>query len=107
MNSVDFSFMPSSIATSSETPWASAYSRTSWLIRIEQNLGPHMEQKWAVLAGSAGSVSSWYDRAVSGSSDKSNWSSHRNSKRAWESASSHAWAAGWPLARSAAWAAIL
>ena len=33
-------------------------------MRIEQNLGPHIEQKWAVLAGSAGSVSSWYERAV-------------------------------------------
>ena len=33
-----------------------ANSRTSWLIFIEQNLGPHIEQKWAVLAPSAGRV---------------------------------------------------
>ena len=45
-------------------------------MRIEQNLGPHIEQKCAVLAGAAGSVSSWYDRAVSGSIDRLNWSSH-------------------------------
>ena len=41
--------------------------RTSWVIFIEQNLGPHIEQKWATLAESLGSVSSWYSRAVSGS----------------------------------------
>ena len=41
---------------------------------MEQNLGPHMEQKWAVLAGSCGSVASWYSRAVTGSSDRLNWS---------------------------------
>jgi len=41
---------------------------------MEQNLGPHMEQKWAVLAGSWGSVASWNRRAVTGSSDKLNWS---------------------------------
>src|SRR5437899_139161 len=76
-------------------------------IRMEQNFGPHIEQKWAVLAPSAGRVSSWYDRAVSGSSDSSNWSAQRKSKRALERASSQAWAPGWPLARSAAWAAIL
>jgi hypothetical protein len=33
-----------------------ANSRTSWLIFIEQNFGPHMLQKCAVLAPSAGSV---------------------------------------------------
>ena len=33
-----------------------ANSRTSCVIFIEQNLGPHMEQKCAVLAPSAGSV---------------------------------------------------
>jgi len=32
-------------------------SRTSWLIFIEQNLGPHIEQKCATFAPSAGSVS--------------------------------------------------
>ena len=36
--------------------WAWASRRMSWLIFIEQNLGPHMEQKWAVLAPSAGKV---------------------------------------------------
>lgn len=41
---------------------------------MEQNLGPHMEQKWAVLAGSWGSVASWNRRAVTGSSDRWNWS---------------------------------
>src|SRR5206468_4036013 len=86
---------------------SSAYFRTSWVNFMEQNFGPHMEQKWAVFAGSAGSVSSWYDRAVSGSSDRLNWSTQRNSKRALDSASSHSWAPGWPLARSAEWAAIL
>ena len=63
-------------------------------MRIEQNLGPHIEQKWAVLAGSAGSVSSWYARAVSGSSDSSNWSCQRNSKRALDRASSQHLGAG-------------
>jgi hypothetical protein len=33
-------------------------ARSSWLIFIEQNFGPHIEQKWAVLAGAAGNVSS-------------------------------------------------
>jgi hypothetical protein len=33
-----------------------AKSRTSWVIFIEQNFGPHIEQNWAVLAPSAGSV---------------------------------------------------
>jgi hypothetical protein len=34
-------------------------SFSSALIRMEQNLGPHMEQKWAILAPGAGRVSSW------------------------------------------------
>ena len=34
---------------------------------IEQNFGPHIEQKCAILAGSAGRVSSWKAMAVSGS----------------------------------------
>src|SRR5712691_6777717 len=46
------------------------------------------------LAPSAGSVSSWNSRAVSGSSERLNWSSQRNSKRAFESASSHSRARG-------------
>src|SRR3954471_3709531 len=84
-----------------------ANSRTSALIFIEQNLGPHIEQKCAVLAPSAGSVWSWNASAVSGSSDRLNWSRQRKSKRARLNASSWARADGWPLARSAAWAASL
>jgi len=38
--------------------WPRAASRMSWLIFIEQNLGPHMEQKCAVLCASLGMVSS-------------------------------------------------
>jgi tetratricopeptide (TPR) repeat protein len=78
----------------------------SCVIFIEQNFGPHMEQKCAIFAPSAGSVSSWYASAVTGSSDRLNWSRQRNSKRALLRASSHCCARGWPLARSAAWAAI-
>ncbi|MNP37227.1 hypothetical protein D3C76_1306620 [compost metagenome] len=87
--------------------WLAAYSRTSWVIFIEQNFGPHMEQKCATLAESFGRVSSWYERAVSGSRPRLNWSSQRNSKRALLKALSRICAPGWPLARSAAWAAIL
>ena len=61
-NSFDFWAIPSSI--SSRLPPCSR--RMSWEIFIEQNFGPHIEQKWAVLAGSAGKVSSWNSRAVSG-----------------------------------------
>ena len=43
----------------------------------------------------------------SGSRPRANWSRQRNSKRALLSASSRFFAPGWPLARSAAWAAIL
>jgi hypothetical protein len=35
------------------------FARSSWPIFIEQNFGPHIEQKWADLAGAAGNVSSW------------------------------------------------
>src|SRR5690606_15988304 len=80
-NSADFSAIPASMAAISVRLFRSAYSRTSAEIRIEQNFGPHIEQKCAVFAGSAGNVSSWYSRAVSGSSDNANWSRHRNSKR--------------------------
>jgi hypothetical protein len=69
------------------------------VIRIEQNFGPHIEQTWAVLAGSAGSVSSWNDRAVSGSTDSANWSFQRNSNLAVDSVSSRCCPPGWPLAR--------
>ena len=51
--------MPASIASIVDSPCSSAYARTSWVILIEQNFGPHIEQKCAVLAGAAGSVSSW------------------------------------------------
>ena len=48
LNSLAFSCIP-----------ACAASRMSAEIFIEQNFGPHMEQKCATLAPSAGSVSSW------------------------------------------------
>ena len=38
-----------------------------YLQYFQQNFGPHIEQKCAILAGSAGSVSSWKAMAVSGS----------------------------------------
>ena len=41
--------------------------RMFWLMAMEQNFGPHIEQKCAIFAGSAGSVSSWNAIAVSGS----------------------------------------
>jgi hypothetical protein len=83
-----------------------AYLRTSSVIFIEQKCGPHMEQKCADFAPSCGSVSSWNERAFSGSRPRLNWSSQRNSKRALLSALSRYCAPG-PLARSAACAAIL
>ena len=43
-------------------------------IFIEQNFGPHMEQKCASLKPSSGSVSSCMERAVSGSSESANCS---------------------------------
>ena len=49
-----------------------AAARISSVIFIEQKCGPHIEQKCAVLAPSAGSVSSWNARAVTGSSDRLN-----------------------------------
>mmetsp|Transcript_5175 Transcript_5175/g.8047 ORF Transcript_5175/g.8047 Transcript_5175/m.8047 type:complete len:200 (-) Transcript_5175:1555-2154(-) len=106
------SLMPSmplariSSAVRSPYPFSAAYCRTSSVIFIEQNLGPHMEQKCALLPASVGMVSSWYARAVIGSSARLNWSSHRNSKRALESVSSHFCEPGCSLARSAAWAAM-
>ncbi len=41
-----------------------------------------MEQKCAVLAGSCGSVESWYSLAVTGSSDRLNWSYLQRRQRA-------------------------
>lgn len=81
--------MPTARASSTPYPCSLAYSRTSSVIFMEQNLGPHMEQKCAVLPPSAGSVSSWYDRAVGGSRARLNWSFHLNSKRALDKVSSH------------------
>ena len=43
----------------------SASTRKSWVMRMEQNLGPHMEQKCATLCASFGRVSSWKLRATS------------------------------------------
>jgi hypothetical protein len=42
------------------------------VIFIEQKGGPHIEQKCASFAPSAGRVSSWISRAVSGSSERLN-----------------------------------
>lgn len=89
LNTSDISCMPLSIASSSSTLCCCAYSLSSCVMLMEQNLGPHMEQKWAVLAGSWGRVASWKRRAVTGSRDRLNWSYQRNSKRALERASSH------------------
>src|SRR2546427_7383415 len=74
--------MPTSMAVCSSTAFSSAYLRTSSVIFIEQKCGPHIEQKCDVFAASCGRVSSWNDLAVSGSSERLNWSSQRNSKRA-------------------------
>jgi hypothetical protein len=60
-------------------------------------LGPHMLQKCAIWAPSAGSVSSWYASAVTGSSARLNWSRQRNSKRALLSVLSHLLRARMPL----------
>ena len=57
---------------------AAACLRMSSVIRIEQNLGPHMLQNAAVLNASCGKVSSCILRAVSGSSDRRNCSSQLN-----------------------------
>src|SRR5712692_3927781 len=99
--------MPTSMAVCSSTAFSSAYLRTSSVIFIEQKCGPHIEQKCDVFAESCGRVSSWNDLAVSESSERLNWSSQRNSKRAFDNALSRACVPGWPLDRSAACAAIL
>src|SRR5205823_896422 len=49
---------------------------------IEQNLGPHMEQKCASLKPSSGRVSSCMDSAISGSSDSANCFFQSKVKRA-------------------------
>jgi hypothetical protein len=68
--------------------------KKSLVIFIEQNLHPHMEQKWATLAPSDGKVSSWKDMAIIGSNDKANRSIHKNSNLALLNASSQAQAYG-------------
>ncbi|CSD05160.1 Uncharacterised protein [Vibrio cholerae] len=65
-------------------------------------MGPHIEQKCATLPDSCGRVSSWKARAVTGSSARLNWSSQRNSKRAFDNALSRICAPGCPFAKSAA-----
>src|SRR3954471_7882900 len=55
-----------------------AWRRRSSVILIEQNFGPHIEQKAAVLKASWGRVSSCIRRAVSGSSERLNWASQSN-----------------------------
>src|SRR5260221_138090 len=51
-----------------------ACSRTSWVIFIEQNFGPHIEQECASLAPSAGRVWPWKSFAGCGASGRLNWS---------------------------------
>jgi len=77
------------------------------VIFIEQKCGPHMEQKCAVLAPSCGRVSSWNSRAVTGSRLKVELVFPAEFERALLSACHGIARRGWPLARSAAWAAIL
>src|ERR1700722_17532230 len=66
-----------SICTSPASATAAASSGVKLVtfdeIFIEQNFGPHMEQKCASLKPSSGRVSSCMARAVSGSSERSNW----------------------------------
>src|SRR5262249_54128389 len=56
LNSAAFSFSPASTACSTPTPCALAKSRICWVISMLQNFGPHIEQKCASLAPSAGSI---------------------------------------------------
>ena len=53
-------------------PLLAAKSRICCVISMLQNFGPHIEQKCATLAPSAGSVWSWKARAVTGSSARLN-----------------------------------
>src|SRR4051812_49894240 len=87
--------MPSSaLAAAAFSSCIRAKSLTSCVIFIEQNLGPHMLQKWAVLAPSAGGGWAGDCSAVSGSRLRVNWSRQRNSKRARLRAASWSLAAG-------------
>ena len=54
--STAFSANPTSTAFSTVIPARSARSRTCCVSSMLQNFGPHIEQKWASLAPSAGSV---------------------------------------------------
>ena len=56
LNSLAFSFRPSWITSFDSPSSVLAYSRTSWVIFMEQKCGPHMEQKWATLCASFGNV---------------------------------------------------
>src|SRR4029450_10167271 len=75
--------MPSSMVPDTHIPTlagsfsVAAYSRPSCVIFIEQNFGPHIEQKWATLWASLGRVSSWKARAVAGSGGRMNWALQR------------------------------
>jgi len=68
-------------------------------MRMEQNFGPHIEQKCATLWPSFGSVASWKAQAVRVEREV-NWSCQRKSKRARDSASSRARAPGALASRS-------
>ena len=66
------SCMPAAMVCASATSFSYAsalpnFLRMFWLMAMEQNFGPHIEQKCAIFAGSAGKVSSWNAMAVSGS----------------------------------------
>ena len=82
------------------SPFA-AILRMSCVTFIEQNFGPHIEQNFADLNTSCGSVSSCIARAVSGSSDNSNCRFQSNSNRAFDNSSSRLRAFLRPRAMSA------
>jgi hypothetical protein len=63
----------SGVACNTAAASASVKFSTLAEIFIEQNFGPHMEQKCASLNPSSGGVSACLARAVSGSMDSSNW----------------------------------
>ena len=89
------------------SPWSFMESITSWDILYAQNCAPHMEQNLADLKPSPPWASSWYARAVSGSSASSNCLSHSKLKRAFDISKSQSRTPGQVFAKSAAWAAIL
>ncbi len=77
------------------------------MIFIEQNLGPHIEQKCATLCASLGRVASWKARAVSGSSDQVELVFPAEVEAGARQRVVAQLRRGMTLARSAAWAAIL